>query len=488
MIRSYRLQNSANNAKLDAVAEILPHWQRGLVHVQYIQVCALKRGQRKLGWLDSVTSKTLPTYLSQRQWKSVVNQVNASLASWQGGAVNGVRKLIADVDCEPDVRADLYRINHAKAWWSRDTLLYTLKDGTEVVVSEESLELSRTLIALHLSKHPFPYLAAVRTMLMDGPIAGLSTSTDATHADLWVKVATLTKGKPVNIPLHIDSYTNAAAGVTSNFCQVNVSHTGVPSFSIVKKSTNAKARSEGSVIGMDWGLVSMFTTSDGRILGGELYTWLKARDKELSKLVAGLNAQGIKLRDSRRYRNLNSRIRSYVRNEVGRIINTLTDEDIKEIVVEDLDFRSSRMSRAMNRIMTRAGRGAVSAKLASLTEEFGIKVTAVNPAYTSQCCSSCGFSAKQNRTSQAKFKCRFCGLKLLADVNAARNILQRRSLETEGLRYKSKSNVLAIVDGIFVDRWSCNPALIRERLVRGSSTAISANSAGSTQDGLISTS
>ncbi|MCJ0276763.1 transposase [Clostridioides difficile] len=55
-------------------------------------------------------------------------------------------------------------------------------------------------------------------------------------------------------------------------------------------------------------------------------------------------------------------------------------------------------------------------------ERVGIKVKHVNPAYTSQTCSECGHVDKENRETQAKFKCLECGFEANADYNAARNI------------------------------------------------------------------
>ena len=55
-------------------------------------------------------------------------------------------------------------------------------------------------------------------------------------------------------------------------------------------------------------------------------------------------------------------------------------------------------------------------------EREGIKVRYVDPAYTSQTCSKCGHVDKENRPTQAKFKCVNCGLKLNADHNASINI------------------------------------------------------------------
>ena len=55
-------------------------------------------------------------------------------------------------------------------------------------------------------------------------------------------------------------------------------------------------------------------------------------------------------------------------------------------------------------------------------KRHGIEVRKINPAYTSQRCSRCGNLEDGQRIDQATFVCKACGLKLNADVNAARNI------------------------------------------------------------------
>ena len=46
----------------------------------------------------------------------------------------------------------------------------------------------------------------------------------------------------------------------------------------------------------------------------------------------------------------------------------------------------------------------------------------VDPRHTSQRCSGCGYTAKENRTSQALFRCQAFGYEENADINAAKNI------------------------------------------------------------------
>jgi putative transposase len=60
------------------------------------------------------------------------------------------------------------------------------------------------------------------------------------------------------------------------------------------------------------------------------------------------------------------------------------------------------------------------------------RVEKVPAAYTSQCCSACGHVARENRESQAVFRCTACGYACNADVNAARNIAAGHAVKARG--------------------------------------------------------
>ncbi len=471
-MRAYRLATTANESKLEAVAALLPWWQRGLVHVQLIQVRALQSGETRLGWLGGAEAKALPGYLSARQWKSVVNQANAALISWQEAAKTGIREMIRELDIDEVVRTDLFRINAHKSWWTTTTTLIHHRIPTErVQVGAEALPIARELVHRWLRRHPFPNLSRVRSMAMDGPIAEVSKSTTPL-ADYWVRISTLRKGQPVYIPLHRNDYFDAAPGEVRNFCQVQVTDTGQVRFLLIKKSKPAPARTDGGELGVDWGLAAMFATSDGRVLGRKLFAWLKARDDEVVTLSKALQANGIRPKNSVRYRRLQSRIRGYVRNEVGRILNRLAAENLKLLAVERLQLTGGGLSRRMNRLVSRAGRAAVSAKLASLTKTHGIAVVEVNPAYTSQVCTGCDYVDRRNRITRSRYSCRFCGKRLHADISGARAILRRSQEPSRGGLALGKQTILARLDRKFHTRWGMDPTVLRERRIRGHSTAV----------------
>jgi putative transposase len=57
--------------------------------------------------------------------------------------------------------------------------------------------------------------------------------------------------------------------------------------------------------------------------------------------------------------------------------------------------------------------------------DAGRRIEEIDPRYTSQECSKCGFVSKDNRKTQADFACTSCGHTDNADHNGAVNILAR---------------------------------------------------------------
>lgn len=103
--------------------------------------------------------------------------------------------------------------------------------------------------------------------------------------------------------------------------------------------------------------------------------------------------------------------------------------------------------RELNRSLRSASMGGIRQKLEYKTKRaYASSLLLVNPAYTSQQCSQCGHTCKENRESQAVFHCTQCGLKLNADHNAAINILQRgHELLISGMDEAGRGNTVSDV-------------------------------------------
>ena len=81
--------------------------------------------------------------------------------------------------------------------------------------------------------------------------------------------------------------------------------------------------------------------------------------------------------------------------------------------------------RKLNRSILNVGWGMFNSMIEyKARKNFGV-VVKINPAYTSQCCSSCKHTIPENRKSQSQFVCQSCGFSANADFNAALNIYKK---------------------------------------------------------------
>jgi putative transposase len=85
--------------------------------------------------------------------------------------------------------------------------------------------------------------------------------------------------------------------------------------------------------------------------------------------------------------------------------------------------KNVRAKSALNRSILDQGWGEFRRQLEFKQAWRGGKVIVIPPQHTSQKCSCCGHTDKDNRLSQALFACIACGFEMNADINAARNIL-----------------------------------------------------------------
>ncbi|MEU4039857.1 RNA-guided endonuclease InsQ/TnpB family protein [Streptomyces collinus] len=195
-----------------------------------------------------------------------------------------------------------------------------------------------------------------------------------------------------------------------------------------------------TAVGIDRGIKTAAVTSDGDFYDREFIT-------------AG---------ESRRYRRLQQQLartqkgsanRAKVRAHMNRIMGRVTDRrgdfcaqvaaEITAknavVVLEDLKTRNMSASgprtvetagsrvaqkRGLNRAILGKGWHRLELALTNAARYTGTTMVKVNPAYTSQRCSTCGFVSEGNRESQAAFRCKApgCGHRAHADVNAAINI------------------------------------------------------------------
>src|SRR6266508_2560369 len=145
------------------------------------------------------------------------------------------------------------------------------------------------------------------------------------------------------------------------------------------------------------------------------------------KLIRALQKRGTK--SAKRHLRKTKRRRARFRRDADHVLSkqiVAAAEPGSTIVLENLkDIRKRMKARRRTQIKRRMHSwpfASLKTKVEYKAEERGCTVVAVDPRHTSQTCSCCGHTARNNRRSQSMFKCRKCGYHLNADLNAARNI------------------------------------------------------------------
>ena len=405
--------------------------------------------------LKMIERDAIQTPLSTRYAQTCYRQTLEIHSSWLANLEGIVRSFLGNSSIVDDFfLATCYRINKSHLWYysSIDLRWHQTKEGDLLVptkthksnvtlpVSSDILFFMRKLIKHAKKCIRFPRLKRIKTLKLDENVAVLEASKNASHFDYFLKLSTLQKRKPIYLPLKRNPYLDNCLkkGERLPFVQVNLTDKTCTISAIVGYN-KAPLRPSTESIGLDFGMVAMFTTSDGERHGLSSFTKLKIWDEELLQLTKELQKQSIKLSTNKRYNQLQRHIKSYFKNEICRILNKLAKKNVGVFVVEKLNFRATGLSKQMNRLIGRTYRSVVKAKLARLEEQYGIQIVAVNPAYTSQECSRCHHVSKHNRKSQKDFVCQHCHFSCNADINAGRVINQRRSLMLEFPVYAKSS-------------------------------------------------
>jgi putative transposase len=369
-------------------------------------------------------------------------QVVGQIESWLSNRSNEFRDLVLRSSLDATTKHQLHFINRWQAWYDPKPL--AMKDGTEIPTSVRKL--ARTIFRHLLNRHRKPDLSKV-SMLIDQRCITVAPAIGSTAFPLWARLSTLDKGRRIEVPLSTYRHFERRDGKRAASVQI-VERDGHLSFGLMTDIAAACATSTADysprteAIALDLGLKTLFATDQGDLLGQGWLTKLQVFDCKITRLAKYRQQHGMKVR-SERYKRYVAQLKGFVRSEIGRILNRLVETHAPaEIIVERLRFQNSNLSKRLNRILSKFGKNEIARKLKDLEERFGIITTEVNPAYTSQEDSACGYVDKLNRPRQAAFCCRWCGSKRHADVNAARNILSRRSASIGDSR-RPKQAILA---------------------------------------------
>lgn len=183
------------------------------------------------------------------------------------------------------------------------------------------------------------------------------------------------------------------------------------------------------VIGIDLGVKSIATDSDGNIRSGKAVNSVRHRHRRFRTKLEKKRTHSAR----RRLKKLSGKERRFARDTnhvVSKELVELAERTKRAIALEDLAgirlrVRARRKQRAQ---LCSWSFGQLRSFVEYKAKRAGVSVFFVDPRNTSRECPECGHISKSNRPSQAVFECVECGYAAHADSTAARNIAGRAAV------------------------------------------------------------
>jgi len=210
----------------------------------------------------------------------------------------------------------------------------------------------------------------------------------------------------------------------------------------------AELESVKSAVGIDTGINKLISLSDGSFVENPKFSTnkktrklLRIRHRRVSRKVLGSkNRSKAGLQVAKLHKKIRDKRSDNQWKAAHKVAKTAA-----AVIREDLNIKGMKArcktkkingrfmpngqsaKRGLNRAISDASWGELFSRIAWLALKSGKPVLAVNPKYTSQECSNCGHTSKDNRDGE-KFICGSCGHLDHADTQASRTILSRAKL------------------------------------------------------------
>lgn len=362
MIRSSKISLlNANKNKLETLRTVQIEYNK--VISSFIEMLWLEERTPKL--LGKEYTSKISSWLSARMIQSAGKQAS--------GIVRGTKK-------KQEKRIYIYKKLLKEQSYKKARKLKTIIDKENVSI---------------------PFLKDLAPMELDSRFIKIQLN-NPNSFDGWITISSIGKKLKLEIPFKKHKQFNKLLTKGKVKQGLRLSY---DSASIMFEVEKPVIKTSGKTIGIDIGIKDVYTSSDGqqpKVLNGHT---LNSIQKRLSLKKKGSKSFGKaqKLRD----------------NYINWSVNQLNLSDIKQVNREDI--KDLRRGKGSSRLLASWTYPLIFSKLERYCEEQGVLVSKVSPVYTSQRCSTCGWTQKRNRLGK-EFKCVQCGNTLDSDLNASKNI------------------------------------------------------------------
>jgi len=191
---------------------------------------------------------------------------------------------------------------------------------------------------------------------------------------------------------------------------------------VVMETDTPEITTTEEVVGVDLGIVNPATDNHGTFYGDN--HWKQVEDKTF-ELRRRLQSKGTK--SAKRHLKRLSGCQQRFRRDCDHVLSKRLVQSVASgatLVFEDLtNIRGrAKAKKEQRRRLHSWSFAQLQAFVSYKAAAKSVRVNFVDPRYTSQKCSQCGYISRSNRPTQAKFRCKSCKFEDLADHNAAVNI------------------------------------------------------------------
>jgi len=285
-------------------------------------------------------------------------------------------------------------------WFSQRMKQTAAREAVDMIASARQL-------AKKCSKEPSKPVHTGKRMAWTSSTANLVLS-KTSEFDAWLQIRSVGNKVKLDIPIQFHRQFNKwnARGRRLNFYVILQD-----AIQFVFEIETGPKQEPDRCVGVDTGIKKLATLNTGVMFG-----------EDIEQIVAKIKrcewgSKGQK------------RARSHLRQRMGEVAKKVCGI-ASLVVVEDLQKMNhkTKVKRRLTKNMRRAlGAWAYSYwlnRLQMTSEETNVSFRRVSPYYTSQRCNACGHTERSNRNGES-FLCRDCGHIDDADINAAKNILER---------------------------------------------------------------
>ena len=304
-------------------------------------------------------------------------------------------------DCPHKMEIGVTIINPVDSWFGYRIRNTAAREAVDMVATSRKRDGKKAKKPIHKGK----------CMCLSSAIIDFQLSKSSNEFDAWLHLHSIGNKTIFDIPIKFHKHFNI----------LNAKAKRLNYYVITKKNVQFAFEMEtkpkyknGKILGIDTGIKALASTSDGKQFGLDT----EAHINRIKRCKHGSKGQ----RSARRA------LRQRMDETAKEIFNS--NKRVKLVVVEklkNLNYKS-KVKRRLNKTMRRSiGSWAYRYWLDRVQRECEVRRSSFRsvPAYyTSQQCSACGFTDRKNR-SKEKFLCRKCNHVDNADINAAKNILER---------------------------------------------------------------